>query len=161
MREPLKSEIDDESDGSPATKASRSYTAKQMGDACEMLVAAEMTLAGVPTQKMADNWPGYDLIAQPTGGRAPQRISVKSRSTLRAEAEAGRESPYFRTRPGDVFEWLAVVSIGRDERSIFVIPYSVWLDRANGRDEGIRFLAADRLREVFPEYENNFTLDRG
>lgn len=37
-----------------ATKA-RKITTKQMGDACEMLVAAELTLAGVPAQKMPDN----------------------------------------------------------------------------------------------------------
>jgi len=41
-----------------------------MGDACEMLVAAEMTFAGVPAMKMPDNWPGYDVIAQPKGGGA-------------------------------------------------------------------------------------------
>ena len=28
--------------------ARKSYTSKQMGDACEMLVAAELTLAGAP-----------------------------------------------------------------------------------------------------------------
>lgn len=30
----------------------RPYTSKQMGDACEMMVAAEMTLAGVPALKV-------------------------------------------------------------------------------------------------------------
>ncbi len=39
------------------------YTKKQMGDACEMLVAAELTLAGIPALKVPDNWPGYDVIA--------------------------------------------------------------------------------------------------
>jgi hypothetical protein len=39
-----------------------------MGDACEMLVAAEMTLAGIPAIKMPDNWPCYDVIAQPRNG---------------------------------------------------------------------------------------------
>jgi hypothetical protein len=34
------------------------YTSKQMGDACEMLVAAELTLAGIPALKVPDNWPG-------------------------------------------------------------------------------------------------------
>jgi hypothetical protein len=29
-----------------------------------MLVAAELTLAGVPAMKIPDNWPGYDVIAQ-------------------------------------------------------------------------------------------------
>jgi len=36
-----------------------------------------MTLAGMPTVKMPDNWPGYDLIAQPPNHGTPQRISVK------------------------------------------------------------------------------------
>lgn len=57
----------------------RLYTTKQMGDACEMVVAAELTLAGVPALKVPDNWPGYDVIAQPVG-RPAQRISVKSRT---------------------------------------------------------------------------------
>jgi hypothetical protein len=30
-----------------------------MGDACEMLVAAELTLAGIPALKVPDNWPHY------------------------------------------------------------------------------------------------------
>jgi hypothetical protein len=30
------------------TESARPYTSKQMGDACEMLVAAELTLAGIP-----------------------------------------------------------------------------------------------------------------
>jgi hypothetical protein len=55
----------------------RKYTGKQIGDACEMLVAAELTLAGIPALKVPDNWPGYDVVAQPAGDK-PQRISVKS-----------------------------------------------------------------------------------
>jgi hypothetical protein len=46
-----------------------------MGDACEMLVAAEMTLAGVPALKVPDNWPDYDVIAQPVDGRSAPRTS--------------------------------------------------------------------------------------
>ncbi|TPJ53527.1 hypothetical protein FJ462_33180, partial [Mesorhizobium sp. B2-6-7] len=57
----------------------RSFTSKQMGDAAEMIVAAELTLAGVPALKVPDNWPSYDVIAQPVDD-APQRISVKART---------------------------------------------------------------------------------
>lgn len=39
------------------------YTKKQMGDACEMLVVAELTLGGIPALKVPDNWPGYDIVA--------------------------------------------------------------------------------------------------
>jgi len=38
------------------------YTSKQMGDACEMLVAAELTLADMPALKVPDNWPHYDVV---------------------------------------------------------------------------------------------------
>jgi hypothetical protein len=57
----------------------RPYNPKQMGDACEMLVVANLTLAGVPSLKVPDNWPGYDVIAQPADG-PPLRVSVKSRT---------------------------------------------------------------------------------
>jgi hypothetical protein len=39
----------------------RPYTSKQMEDACEMPVEAELTLAGIPAMKMPDNWPCYDV----------------------------------------------------------------------------------------------------
>jgi hypothetical protein len=45
--------------------AGRACTTKQMADACEMFIAAEMTLAGVPARKMPDDWPCYDVVAQP------------------------------------------------------------------------------------------------
>ena len=37
------------------TATGRKFTSKQMGDACEMLVAAELTLAGIPALKVPDN----------------------------------------------------------------------------------------------------------
>ncbi|MET3595172.1 hypothetical protein ABID26_004584 [Mesorhizobium shonense] len=67
------------------TTAPRRYTTKQMGDACEMIVAAELTLAGIPALKVPDNWPGYDVIAQPFD-RPAQRVSVKSRTFKRGAA---------------------------------------------------------------------------
>ena len=78
------------------------YTRKQMSDACEMLVAAELTLAGMPALKMPDNWPGYDVIAQPVGTAMPQRISVKSRTFKPGPA-------YVDYKEGDSFDWLAIV----------------------------------------------------
>lgn len=77
-------------------------THKQIGDAAENLIAALLGLAGVPTTKMLDNQPGFDLIALPTDGRPPQRVSVKCRS--QANAYAGAPYP-----PSDAFDWLAFV----------------------------------------------------
>lgn len=79
----------------------RRFTSKQMGDACEMLIAAELTLAGIPALKVPDNWPHYDVIAQPAD-RPAQRISVKSRTWKRGAAFV--EYNYY-----DQFDWLAIV----------------------------------------------------
>ena len=68
-----------------------------------MLVAAEMTLAGMPALKVPDNWPCYDVIAQPKDGRPPQRISVKSRTF-----KSGGDT-YVDYSSIDDFDWLAIV----------------------------------------------------
>jgi hypothetical protein len=134
------------------------YTKKQMGDACEMLVAAELTLAGVPSMKGPDNWPGYDVIAQPTG-KVPQRVSVKSRTFKRGAAYVGYEEP-------DGFEWLAIVILpGAEEtrRRVFVIPRYV-ADAKARRDSPTaktakeRYWRVDEVAKVFATYENNFAL---
>jgi hypothetical protein len=144
---------DDEArDGSKAA-----YTTKQMGDACEMLVAAELTLAKVPALKAPDYWPGYDVIAQPPNA-AQQRISVKSRTFKRGAA-------FVRSSAVDVFDWLAVVILPGEDfvgRRIFVIPRSA-------ADKNARRYSTERMTNVweyridevarkFAAYENNFSL---
>jgi hypothetical protein len=92
-------------------------TTKQFGDACEMAVAGKMGVRGMPTQKMADNWPGYDLIAQPVDGRPPQRISVKGTRTIdRTDA--------FITYMEDsaAFDWLAIVFVSAEDETIYLVP---------------------------------------
>jgi TetR/AcrR family transcriptional repressor of bet genes len=44
-----------------------------MDNSCAMLVAAELTLAGVPAMRMAELWPGYNVLAQRPSA-VPQRI---------------------------------------------------------------------------------------
>ena len=78
-----------------------------------MFIAAEMTLAGVPALKMPDNWPCYDVAAQPTGGGATQRISVKSRTFKRG---GGTFVTY---KIGDQFDWLAIVLLPRVQDSTY------------------------------------------
>ena len=149
------------SEDSTADEASRGrevgYTSKQMGDACEMLVAAELTLAGVPALKASDYWPGYDVIAQPRGA-SPQRISVKSRTFKRGAA-------FVRYSAVDVFDWLAVVILpGEDfpNRRIYVIPRSV-ADKnartyATEKTVNIGEYRIDEVARKFAAYENNFSL---
>jgi hypothetical protein len=97
-----------------------------MGDACEMLVAAELTLAGIPALKVPDNWPGYDVVAQPREGSGPLRISVKSGTFKKGSA-------FVEYWAKDVFDWLAVVILpagAESKRRIFLIPRSVADDNA-------------------------------
>lgn len=54
-----------------------------------------------PALKVPDNWPGYDVIAQPWD-RPAQRISVKARTYKRGAAYVGYNDY-------DLFDWLAIV----------------------------------------------------
>ena len=88
-----------------------------MGDACEMLIAAELTLAGVPAMKAPDYWPGYDVVAQPPGAGV-QRVSVKSRTFKKGPA-------FVRYSDHDQFDWLAIVILpteAAERRSHYVAP---------------------------------------
>ncbi len=141
-----------------ASNTDREYTTKQMGDACEMLVAAELTLRGIPTLKVPDNWPAYDLIAQPLGGD-PLRISVKSRMFRKG-------AHYLRYNQNDKFDWLAIVIIGPDSkaaRRIYLVPKAIADERTKAHVRGVehpfRENAIDRIDRIFPEFENNFTLN--
>jgi len=136
----------------------RPYTSKQMGDACEMLVAAELTLAGIPALKVPDNWPGYDVIAQPLD-RPLQRISVKSRTFKRGSA-------YLEYRYPDGFDWLAIVLLPAGElleRQIFIVPRALAdglarRDKPEAKTAEQRYWRVDEIARVFVRYRNNFRL---
>ena len=136
------------------------YTRKQMGDACEMLVAAELTLAGVPALRVPELWPGYDVIAQPAG-RDPQRISVKSRTFKPGGGN------YVSYKASDSFGWLAIVLLPggpQPERRIFVIPRTV-ADAKARRDSPTagsadeRYWRLDEVPNMFASFEGNFVLE--
>ena len=142
----------------PENAARSPYTTKQMGDACEMIVAAELTLAGVPALKVPDNWPGYDVVAQPWDG-APQRISVKSRTYKRGPAYVG----YYEY---DRFDWLAIVLLASPDgtdRKIYLVPREVAdtlarRDKLTSKTAAERYFRVDQVSAVFADYRNNFRL---
>jgi hypothetical protein len=144
-------------------------TKKQMGDAGEMLVAAELTLHGIPSFIVPSNWPRYDVVAQhPHMGL--QRISVKTRTFARSGNFVGYGED-------DKFDWLAIVILPADEcqtRRIFIIPHETAQKRSypaeyrRGRGFFVHKLVAWPplpLPEVAPpggcglaDYEDNFSL---
>jgi hypothetical protein len=130
-----------------------------MGDACEMLVAAELTLAGIPALKAPDNWPGYDVIAQPSD-RELQRISVKSRTFKRGAAFVD----YWKK---DQFDWLAIVILPGDrllQRQIYLLPRTI-ADQIARRDSpqaataDQRYWRIDEVERLLGRYLNNFALE--
>jgi hypothetical protein len=135
---------------------------KQMGDACEMLVAAELTLAGVPAVKMPDNWPVYDVTAYPKGDVDPQKISVKSRTFKR-----GRDA-WIQYDIKDHFDWLAIVILPidkseHDKRRVFIIPKTFsdlhfHHSKSGTKSHDIRDVQIDRIAEVLLDFEDNFIL---
>ena len=125
-----------------------------------MLVAAELTLAGIPALKVPDNWPHYDVIAQPQHGPA-QRISVKSRTYKPGAA-------YVEYRADDQFDWLAIVLLSdssAERREIYVVPRALAdqlarRDRPTSKVAHIRYFRIDEVERLFAAYRGNFSLNR-
>lgn len=108
----------------------RKVTSKQLGDAIEMLVAAELTLAGCPAYLAGGGWPGHDVMARLQDGK-PQRISVKAR-TYKSSGQ------FVAFTADDEFDWLAIVVLpapGLANRRIFIVPRRVAITRSYDRGE--------------------------
>ncbi|TPO01480.1 hypothetical protein [Mesorhizobium sp. B1-1-5] len=141
-------------------QAERLFTKKQMGDAAEMIVAAELTLAGVPALKVPDNWPHYDVIAQPVAGE-PQRVSVKARTYKKGAA-------YVQYLATDEFDWLAIVIVaadGSNARNVYIIPRSeadaqAQRNAPHTKTADIRYIPIDQIERRFGQYRDNFKLRR-
>ena len=143
-----------------ADKDKRAYTTKQLGDAGEMLVAAELTLAGVPALKVPDNWPCYDIIAQ-SECNGVKAISVKTCTYKKGAA-------FVRYRSSDKFDWLAIVvldcpeAMGSD-RCIYLVPRTVANRKARvlkkgTKHESNRYWRIDEIEQKFQKYKSNFSL---
>jgi hypothetical protein len=110
--------------------------------------------------KMPDNWPCYDVIAQPKNGGVPQRISVKSRTFKRG----GGTFVVYDAK--DQFDWLAIVLLpGEDQagRRIFLVPRTVAdarakQDKPTSKTKTERYWRQDKVAEVLSEFEDNFCL---
>jgi len=127
-------------------RGSREYTTKQMGTAGEQLVAAYLTLHGVPSFTVPVDWPGYDVVAAPKG-KCLQRISVKCRGTSNIQFHPS------------VLDWLAIVLINQAPYRIFVIPRGIAVQRSKKYNKkGFRTLPVKKVPQIFKEYENKFEL---
>jgi len=150
-------EAQDAEANSPEGPPIRKFTSKQLGDACEMLVAAELTLAGIPALKVPDNWPHYDVVAQPRSGPA-QRISVKTRTYKRGPS-------YVDYKAQDQFDWLAIVLItdGGAQSEIYMVPRDLAdqharRDKPTSKTANSRYFRVDEVERLFGVHRANFGL---
>jgi hypothetical protein len=100
-------------------------TTKQRGDAAEHYVISMLGFNSVLAAKIPDNWPGYDLVAQPPDGAQPLRISVRFRID-------GQHAPYVRYKPNERFDFIALVYKRPDGIRTWILPRSVADKTANG-----------------------------
>jgi hypothetical protein len=139
-----------------------------MGDAGEMLVAAELTLHGIPAFIVPSQWRGYDVVAQ-CPKRGLQRVSVKTRNFARS-------GNFVCFTQEEEFDWLAIVILpatARYRRRIFIVPRDVanrrsyesphWSGRGFHVHKLIRWpiLRVSKLPRMdcgLADYEDNFGL---
>jgi TetR/AcrR family transcriptional repressor of bet genes len=131
--------------GAPRTL--RQDRSDQASQAYEMLVAAELTLAGIPALRAPDFSPGYQLLAQAPG--APlQRIAVRHYA-------ADDEPLCFDDRSDVAFDWLAIIALPATQqatRRIFIVPHDIVMAET--------LSSVGSLATQFGNYENNFGLER-
>ncbi len=125
----------------------KGYKSHQMGDAAEMLVAANLTLHGIPSFTVPRYSPGYDVVAQ-LPDKPLQKISVKCRGKS-AISVASEE-----------FDWIAIVLIkeGPCPRpyEFFIIPKDIAKREANPSQK----ITVNSVRTIFANFQDNFGLER-
>jgi TetR/AcrR family transcriptional repressor of bet genes len=119
---------------------------RQAHDACAMLIAAELSLAGLRALRVPEYWSGYDVLAQPASS-LPQRIAVASASFMQGEV-------YIDIPSGDEWDWLGIVILpgeGQSHRRLFVLPRAAVLRQSYRIEE---------IRTMYGKFENNFCLNQ-
>ena len=141
--------------GDAGDETVREIARKQMGDAGEMLVAAQLSLHGIPAYTVPVNWPAYDVAADPPR-RERQTISVKTRSLAKAAGVAWNADHRF--------DWLAVVLLPAATADfikprIFIIPRAALAAHA-GRlsKKNLRGVRLNWIEKWFKIFEDNFAL---
>ena len=138
----------------PPPRSTGRITHKQFGDAMEHYVISSLGLAGIPASKMPDNWPGYDVLAQPHHG-PPQRINVKARRFPVSH-------PTFSADFDSEWEWLALVGHFTELRKVrcWLLPRAVAKLLARKRVSGPHRISLAQLDEQGAKWEDNFSLRR-
>lgn len=105
-------------------------TTKQFGDAYEYAVLSELNFAGLPSTKLPNCWPGYNLMI---ADRPDGRVSVRG---LRHSATSQRSNGFWRFKP-EGWDWLALVRFHTDvRRQFYVVPCDFALANSRHGSDG-------------------------
>ncbi len=113
-------------------------------NACALLVAAELSLAGLRALRVPNDWPGYDVLAFPPGS-VPKRIAVTSAKFTPGELDIDVPA-------SDEWDWLAIVVLpgeGEPNRRLFLLPRSAAVRQSYRIAE---------IKSQFGAFENNLQL---
>jgi TetR/AcrR family transcriptional repressor of bet genes len=127
----------------PPKSGDRPAEAPHVAEACRMLVAAELGLAGHSVLRVPDGWPDYHLVVQ-RAGHAPLTVRV-----ARAGTVAYREA--------DRFDFLAVVALQPNRRAIYVLARNEAGPLMPG-DDGVHRCPGRGVDKKLGAYRNDFTL---
>jgi hypothetical protein len=140
-----------------------------MSDACEMLVAAELTLAGgCPPEEAARLSRCGCRISGRTTTSSPNRETAESRSKFPSKLEHSKwgGADFFSYYKQDEFDWLALVTLpaaGEPMRRIFIIrrrrvDAEARRNKPTAKTAHERYWRIDEVAKRFSAFENNFSL---
>ena len=135
------------------------FTKKHLGDAGEYYALSQFSFSGLPSTKMPDNWPEYDLIVDVNG--APKKISVKTRSNNKGKFT----TEHCKFSADDNFDFIACIFIvSREEIRCWIIPEGIANkhgDRNNKNNPSYRHISYKQLteEEELKKYEKNWSLE--
>ena len=123
--------------------------------AFNMLVAAELTLAGLAAQPLPPHWPGCGVIVRLSDGGLEQVLVVST-------PDSPKQATHLAI-PGNVsFDWLAVLLPAKSHRwRCFISPRAAVVNSTPGRTipaGETTLLETNEIPAVFARFENNFSL---
>jgi TetR/AcrR family transcriptional regulator, transcriptional repressor of bet genes len=128
----------------PPKNGEQRAEAQHLAEACRMLAAAELGLAGHTVLRVPDGWPDYHLVVQ-RPGLPPLTVRVARPGTVAYRA-------------ADRFDFLAVVAPNQGKsRAIYVVPRHE-TDRLLPGDHGMHLCPTRGLDKLLGPYKGDFKL---
>jgi len=134
------------------------FTTKHLGDAGEYFALSQFSFEGLPSAKMPDNWPEYDLAI----GTKEKLKTVSVKTRLTSNGSFNTEHCKFNAK--DNFDFIACIFvISREDIRSWIIPGSIAKNKEfapKSKNQDYRRLSFKQLENEpgLKIYEDNWTL---